>query len=300
MHRLSRRSESNDIRIIYKNKKRSRLLLMKIIIPMAGLGTRFQKAADTNPEYRIPKPFIKVRGSPMVKWALGSLPFLHHYSAAKEAHHRAGPEDLIFIILKEHDDRYKIKEGLEQIYSSAIKVIVLPRVTRGAAETAYQAKEYIADNEEIIITDSDHFFDGSHLAKAIDQKGKETAGIIPVFTARNEGIPKWSYSLVRPGTNMIEKVAEKDRTLMEAGAYANIGAYYFSVAKVFFDEAKEIISKNRLTGDEGKKEFYIAPMYQNLIEKGYQFEAAVTPEVWGLGTPSDLDYFLSHCKTEMV
>lgn len=267
---------------------------------MAGLGTRFQKASDTNPEYKKPKPFINVKGYPMIRWALASLPFVRMNNEPETAEKFVSPKDLIFVILKAHDDEYRIAEQLKEIYSNDIRVIVLPEPTRGAAETAYSAKEFVGPEEELIITDSDHYFDGAVLAETLKNKRPETAGVIPVFVARNEGIPKWSYSLTKSDSNIIEKVAEKDRALMEAGAYANIGAYCFSKAKTFFDEAEEIISNNKLTGDEGKKEFYIAPMYQNLIEKGYQFEAAVIPEVWGLGTPSDLEYFLANCSKDTI
>lgn len=271
---------------------------MKVIVPMAGLGTRFQNVSDTNPEYKKPKPLINIKGQPMVRWALGSLPFLRHHEAKKEAHHSAGPDDLIFIILKDHDDEHGIEARLKEIYSPAIHVIVLPKVTRGAAETAYSAREFIDPKEDVIITDSDHFFDGTHLADLIKNKDADTAGIIPVFKARNEGIPKWSYTLTKGSTNYIEKVAEKDRALMEAGAYANIGAYYFSKGKYFLDLAEEIIREGKTSGEAGKAEFYIAPMYQYLLDRGMKLQAAVTPEVWGLGTPSDLDYFLKNYKGE--
>lgn len=269
---------------------------MKIVIPMAGLGTRFQKASDQNPEYKKPKPLILIKGEPMIKWAVASLPFVRQPASKKEYYHWAELSDLIFIILKEHDDKYQIKNQLQKFYSNDIKVISLEKVTRGAAETAYKAKDYLNPEEELLITDSDHFFNGKNLADLIKNKDKDTAGIIPVFKAKNEGIPKWSYSLLKLGTNIIEKVAEKDRELMEKGAHANIGAYYFSKAKIFLEEVEDTILKNRLTGEEGKKEFYVAPIYQHLIEKGFKFQAAIIPEVWGLGTPSDLDYFLSNYK----
>ena len=267
---------------------------------MAGLGTRFQKVSDQNPEYKKPKPFISIKGKPMVRWALASLPALRHHTEEKKEWHRAEPQDVIFIILKEHNDEHEIERKLKEIYSPAVHIIVLPQPTRGAAETAYAAREYVGPDEDIVITDSDHYFNGQVFMETINNRHAETAGIIPVFVARNEGIPKWSYTLVKPGTNDIEKVAEKDRELMERGAYANIGAYYFSKAKIFFDEAEEVIRNNTLTGDEGKKEFYIAPLYQNLIEKGFTFEAAVVPEMWGLGTPSDVDFFLEHCDDDFV
>ena len=46
-----------------------------------------------------------------------------------------------------------------------------------------------------------------------------------------------------------------------------------------------------MSGDEDKKEFYVAPMYQRLINKGAKIVAAITPRVWGLGTPKDVEYF---------
>ena len=262
---------------------------MKIIIPMAGLGTRFQKVADHNPEYAKPKPFILVKGHPMVKWATASLPFNNYKN--KNTEKKFDSKDKIFIILKEHDDKHNIEVGLKKIYSNQIKIIKLPKVTRGAAETAYQAKEFIDPDEELIITDSDHHFDGEYFETVIRNKASNIAGIIPVFRARNDGIPKWSYSLI-DDDNMIIKTAEKDRELMEAGAYANIGSYYFSKAKYFFELAEEIIRENRLSGAPEKAEFYIAPLYQTMIERNMKVKAAVIPQVWGLGTPEDLEYFL--------
>lgn len=273
---------------------------MKIIIPMAGLGTRFAKVAHLNPEYFKPKPFIMVKKRPMVRWATGSLPFVAHADQKKNKKHRVFPQDLIFIILKEHNEAHHLEEQLRQLYSPQINVIVLDAVTRGAAETAYKAKDLVNDNEELLITDSDHYFDGRYLDKVIINRHPKTAGIIPVFSAPKDGPAKWSYSLIGEKDNVIIKVAEKDPILRDAGAYANIGAYYFSKAKHFFKEAYDVITKDRRFGDPGKAEFYIAPLYQNLIEKGYRVEAAVMPKgkVWGLGTPEDLEHFFMHCEAE--
>ncbi|OGH88696.1 MAG: hypothetical protein A3J93_01205 [Candidatus Magasanikbacteria bacterium RIFOXYC2_FULL_42_28] len=271
---------------------------MKVIIPMAGRGSRFQKEAERNPEYAKPKPFINVKGYPMVRWATGSLPFIEHKDQKVSGSLRVTAKDLIFIILQEHETGHALSRGLKDIYGEEITVIILPEITRGAAETAYQAKKYCAPDEDILLSDSDHYFDGTALAELILNKNPDTAGIIPVFTPPNDGVARWSYSLLKFGTNEIIQVGEKDVELMKKGAPANIGAYYFSKAKVFFDEVEDAIVKNRLTGDEGKKEFYIAPMYQNLIENGYKFQAALTPTVWGLGTPSDLENFVANCPVK--
>ena len=266
---------------------------MKIIIPMAGLGTRFANAADKNPLYKIPKPFIPVRDIPMVRWATGSLPFIEHPGETVLGDRKVSPRDLIFVILKEHDDRHALAAGLREIYGDDITVITLPAVTRGASETALQAKPHIDPSEELIISDSDHHFDGTELERMIHETGENVAGIIPVFTPFADGIPKWSYTLTAEGGTRAKQVAEKDRTLMEAGAYANIGAYYFRKAQHFFDVAEEALATGDMTGEGTKREFYIAPLYQRMIEKGLEVHAAPLKEVWGLGTPDDLERFLA-------
>ena len=57
---------------------------MKIIIPMAGLGSRF-----TEKGINIPKPLIRIYGRYMVEWALKNIQGISY-------------TQLIFIILKEH------------------------------------------------------------------------------------------------------------------------------------------------------------------------------------------------------
>ena len=231
----------------------------------------------------------------MVRWATGALPFIEHPGQHVQGVLKATPSDLIFIILKEHDDAYNLEAGLREIYSDAIHVIILPALSRGASETAYQAKSLVSPEEDIVITDSDHYFDGTPLQEAIiKNRGTDTVGIIPVFVPPADNNPRWSYSLTEPGGTRILRVGEKDRSLMEKGAYANIGAYYFSKAKYFFEMFEEVEKANKMFGEEGKKEFYIAPLYQELIEKGLHVEAAILPEVWGLGTPTDLETFLAN------
>ncbi len=269
---------------------------MKIIFPMAGLGSRFKAVAESNPEYFKPKPFISVHGKPMIRWASGSFPFIKHPGEEITGGLSVSPKDLIFIILKEHDIEHDIEKNLKKIYSDDITVIKLDAVTRGATETALTAEAHIDPDDELLISDSDHFFDGTNLAHLIQSKDADTAGIIPVFRARNDGIPKWSYTLTREGSNHAVHVAEKDPKLMEAGAYANIGAYYFSKGKYFLDLAKRVIRDNKTFGPSGKAEFYIAPLYQELLDTGMKVQVAVIPEMWGLGTPEDLEYFLNHYK----
>ena len=254
---------------------------MKILLPIAGRGSRFAAQADKNPEYKKPKPFIDVKGYPMVRWATGSLPFVKHPGQEVTGDLVVESKDFIFVALKEHNESHNIGKVLQKLFGNEIKIIYLDEVTRGAAETALQAKEYINNDEPLLISDSDHFFDGAALSQTIfENPGID--GIIPVFEVP-DGNPKWSFS--RLGEDgYVDLVAEKQ----PISIWANIGGYYFGKGKDFVSIAEETIANKELTNNE----FYIAPLYNKLIARGGKVKLAFPKYVFGLGTPADLEYFI--------
>jgi NDP-sugar pyrophosphorylase family protein len=262
---------------------------MTIVVPMAGKGSRFLDAVHLNPEYKKPKPLITVKGKPMVLWAVESLPFVHLSHRPAKTKIKVTPDKLVFICRSDHHKDFKIADQLRKIFSKSIKIILLDQITRGATETVLKAKKYINTDEDILVSDSDHYFDGRFIYRKIAKKDPKTAGIIPVFVPPDND-PKWSFSLLNK-KHRILAVGEKDKELAARGAHANIGGYYFSSGKLFVQEAEGMIKEEDMHGDEGKKEFYIAPLYQRLIIKGHKIVAAVTPQVWGLGTPKDVEHF---------
>lgn len=265
---------------------------MKVVFPMAGRGSRFQAVANENPEFKKPKPLINVYDVPMIVWAVRSLPFVDfpHYSA--KTSFKVMPKDLVFICLEEHEEKFKISSVLRSLFTNKISVVLIPEVTRGATETALTSKSFIAEKEPLIISDSDHYFDGDPYYKAIKMKQNNVAGIIPVFKPLDND-PKWSFTLFDKKGRALA-VGEKDAELAKKGAYANIGAYFFSKGETFVNEAEATIRENAMYGAEGKQEFYIAPLYERLIKKGFGIQTAIIDRVWGLGTPEDLAYFLEN------
>lgn len=234
---------------------------MKILMPMAGLGSRFTKVGIATP-----KPLIEVLGKPMVKWAMGSLPF-------------ARPEDMIFVVRTEHIENYQIDEKLRQIFSPRITILDINYTTEGAACTALLAKKHINNDEPLIITDCDHFFTSKKYNQIAPHPG-DIDGIIPV-AHRDED--KFSFTKVDSSWRASE-VAEKVRI----SPYANIGAYHFSKGRFFVDAAEEMIGKNMRI----KNEFYIAPVYNMLIQQGKHIIAALCEEAHWIGTPEDVQAFL--------
>lgn len=267
---------------------------MKIVVPMAGRGSRFLEAAHLNQEYFRPKPLINIKGKPMVRWAIESLPFVDLPGRPSLVDLKVPTSKLVFICRRDHEDEFQISLKLKEIFAQDITVLFVDQITRGAAETVLIAKDVINTDEDIIVSDSDHYFDGTPLYEKIASKDSETSGIIPVFQPPDDE-PKWSYTLFDEN-NVASDVGEKDAELAKKGAWANIGGYYFSKGNIFVEEAEEMIAKNEMYGAEGKKEFYLAPVYDRLIKKGYRVEVAKISQVWGLGTPKDVEHFENNFK----
>lgn len=265
---------------------------LKVIVPMAGKGSRFQAVAETHPKYRVPKPLIQVNNKPMMWWALSSLKVIELPGLSATSETLIQPSDVICIIQKEHQDRYKMADSIHQFFGEEVTVVEIPEVTRGAAETVLTAKEHLQPDDQVIILDSDTVFDGTPLINAITNKSADVKGIIPVFKPASRE-PRYSYTLFDQNNKAIA-VGEKDPALAAKGAYANLGAYYFSEWNTFAELTTKMISTNEKYGPEGKQEFYIAPLFQKIIERSETVTVAVIDTVHHLGTPEELELFLNH------
>lgn len=248
--------------------------MLNIVIPMAGRGSRFLQESHKNPEYAKPKPMINIGGKSMIEWALHSLPLKNNYQ-------------LIFLVLKEHVENFKIDDFLRSKFGNNIKIIIVNNITEGAACTALLAREFINNEDPLLITDSDHYIDGVTLFKDIESHEK-IDGIIPVFYANS---PKWSYSKI-DSEGYVTEVAEK----IIISRTANIGAYYFKKGRDFIWAAEEMIEEN----DRTNNEFYIAPVYNYLIRRGKLIRISRLKFVHGLGTPKDVEKFLFFLKNNEI
>jgi len=244
---------------------------MNIVIPMAGRGSRFIQDSQANPEYAKPKPIIDIAGRTMIEWALSSLPLSEN-------------DQLIFLVLQEHIEKAQIDDILRQKFGDSIKIVIVDKITEGAACTALLAKEHINNEQPLLITDSDHYIDGKGVFEDITLLGNKIDGVIPVFYANNS---KWSFSKTDEMGYVIE-VAEK----IQISRNANIGAYYFSKGRDFVWAAEEMIEEN----DRTNGEFYIAPVYNYLIRRGKLMRLSRPRYVHGLGTPKDVEKFKEFLK----
>ena len=109
---------------------------MNILIPMAGAGSRFEKAG-----YTFPKPLIDVAGQPMIQKVIKNLNLQGRY---------------IFLVQKAHYEKYDL-ENLLNLIAPNCKIVQIEGLTEGAACTVLKAQELIDNNEPLIIANADQY-----------------------------------------------------------------------------------------------------------------------------------------------
>lgn len=238
---------------------------LNIVIPMSGKGSRFRDAG-----YTVPKPFIPILGKPMIELVVNNLK-------------PARPHQFIFLCLQEHIEKFKLDEYLTELSPNSV-VVSIPEVTKGAACTVLHAKHLIDNDKPLMIANSDQWiniFIDDYL-HAVDKSNSD--GLIMTMHAND---PKWSYLRFENGN--ICEVVEKKVVSNEA----TVGIYNFFRGRDFVSAAEEMIKYNLQVNNE----FYVAPSYNQLIKRGakisYYNIGKEGEGMYGLGTPTDYDKFLS-------
>ena len=237
--------------------------MLNIVVPMAGLGKRF---ADKG--YTFPKPLIEIKGRPMIEWVVRNL--------TPACEHR-----FIFVCRREHYDHYNL-HCLLRLVTPNCEIIVIDSPTEGAACTVLLTRDYIGNDDPLMIANSDQYIDGdiNHFVNDALQNGKD--GHIMIFKATH---PKWSFAKVDQNGNVTE-VAEKN----PISDNATVGIYYYRAGKFFVEGAESMIRKNIRCNNE----FYVCPVYNEMIlnDKTIGVHLIQRDKMYGWGTPEDLDYFL--------
>lgn len=234
---------------------------MKVLIPMAGEGSRFVQAGFT-----FPKPLIDVNGKPMIQCVVENLDFDAEY---------------IFLVRREHLDKYEVHATLKQITHGNCRVVVVDGLTEGAACTALLAQEIIDNDEELLIANSDQIIEYSRENFDTLRRFTNLDAIVFSFHASH---PKWSFVRTDSQSGHVVEVAEKK----PISDIATCGIYYYRRGSDFVRYAEEMIKKDIRVNNE----FYIAPVYNELINDRKTLVPFFVHQMHGLGTPEDLEKYL--------
>ncbi len=70
---------------------------------------------------------------------------------------------------------------------------------------------------------------------------------------------------------------------------ATVGIYHWKRGSDFVKYADQMIEKDIRTNNE----FYVCPVYNEAIKDGKKIRASLVDEMWGMGTPEELNNFLA-------
>jgi dTDP-glucose pyrophosphorylase len=229
---------------------------------MAGRGSRFVQAG-----YSVPKPLINVLGRPMYSWAVDGLPL----NESKQ---------LIFICLREHLESLELERDIRSRYAKYKPIIVpLAHVTEGQACTVLKAREWIDNDDPLLIFNADTYCPTT-IGESLKRWGPEVDGALDVFEGEGD---KWSFARIDE-QGRVQETAEKKRI----SPWASTGLYYFRRGKDFVQHATHAIAESARHNNE----FYVAPLYNRMIAAGGEVRINLVDRVHILGTPEDLAHFL--------
>jgi dTDP-glucose pyrophosphorylase len=245
-----------------KSKLISENSKMNILIPMAGLGTRF----DVN-IYKYPKPFITIKEKSMIEEAIESLKI---------------KGNIILIVSKEQLNKYKrAREVISKLKKQYENIIIIEsdNALQGAATTCLEAKEYINNNEGLLIANSDQImtWDGREFFNYLANNNDD--GVIVTYTSIS---PKNSYVSLDKNKKVLKVVEKK-----VISNIASIGLYYWKQGEMFVNDCADMVSK------EIKElgEYYVAPVYNESIKKNRIISIYPTSDFFLVGTPEDLNNY---------
>jgi NDP-sugar pyrophosphorylase family protein len=233
---------------------------MNVVIPMAGAGSRFAKEG-----YTLPKPLIPVDNAPMIVRAVQTLAVTGQYH----------------FVIRDTDYADECVRAVNAASFSPV-VVLIPELTRGAAESALLLKEQINNDEELIITNCDQI-----MAWDVDRilaDMRQYDGAVVVVKSQD---PKHSYVKVNDAGLAIEFAEKK-----VISDFALTGIHYWKKGKDFVASAEKMIEDNAVSG---AGEFYVAPTYNYLIKQNKKIGVTVINdnEIYFIGTPADLESYES-------
>jgi len=239
---------------------------------MAGKGSRFKDAG-----YAFPKPLIEIMGKTMIDVVTNNLRPDCEYK-------------FIFICQKEHYEKYDLYNILKNATSNKFEVVQINGITEGAACTVLTATQFINNEDDLLIANSDQYIQTNINDFIKNARKDDKDGLIMTFKSSH---PKWSYVRMNKKGEVIE-VAEK-KVISD---HATVGIYYYKKGSDFVKAAQAMIYKNI----KHNNEFYVAPTYNEMILDNKKIYIKDIPEnkMHGLGTPEDLNAFLSKVEKEKI
>lgn len=210
---------------------------MKVVIPLAGYGTRLRPHTYTKP-----KPLINVAGKPVLGHLLDKLSELEI-------------SEYIFVVGYLGD---QIADYISSHYNVPAQYVE-QREMLGQSHAIYLAKEHLNIDEPVFIVFGDHIFETDF---ALIKQPKSDAVI---YVKEVDDPRRYGVVMMNDNGEIIKFVEKPD---VPPSRLAVIGLYYINNGKKLVDALDwQINVANRKT----KNEYYIADALQYLVDGGMTF-----------------------------
>lgn len=227
---------------------------MKVVIPLAGKGTRLRPLT-----YSTPKPLLEVGGRPVMSYILDDLKDL-------------GVTEIVFITgyLKE-----KIEAYIGEEYPNFEAHFVEQKVQDGTAGAIKLAEPYI--DEDLLIMFVDTLFDAE--LGAVRDLPEGEAGLI--WAKEVEDYQRFGV-IVTDQAGYMQRIIEKpDEPISKL---ANIGLYYIRDWKLLFRGIDHTLGAEPGPGGE----YFLTDAFQYMIDNGAKLRTAEVAGWYDCGKPGTL------------
>ena len=217
---------------------------MKVIIPLAGKGTRLRPHT-----HLVPKPMLKIAGKPVMAYILEDLQRM------------GGVDQVVYVTghLKE-----KVEDYARTEFASLPAAFVEQKVQDGTAGAVKLAQPFVGTDDVLII-----FVDTIFETDLSVIKDTSADGII--WVKEVEDYQRFGVVVTDAAGNMT-KIIEKPSTPISKRA--NIGLYYIRNTKLLFEGIDHTLRQ-----PANKGEYYLTDAFQYMIDHGAKIQV-VDVEGW--------------------
>ncbi|HCS39145.1 MAG TPA: nucleotidyltransferase [Anaerolineaceae bacterium] len=241
----------------------------KIVIPMAGLGSRMRPHT-----WNRPKPLLYLAGMTVLDHSLDqfkTLPDLEH-------------AEYVFIVSPNQGEQ--IQEHMQAVHPEKKVHFIVQEQMEGQSKALYLAKELLTG--KVLVAFSDTLIE-TNLAFLATETADGIAWVKPMEDPRRFGVVELDQNGL--ATKLIEKPTEISNNLVV------VGFYYFRDGLKLIEAIEEQVKR----GDSLKGEYFLTNAINILLEHGARIKAKQT-EVWlDAGIPEALletnRYLLDHGRS---
>ncbi|MCC6385431.1 MAG: NTP transferase domain-containing protein [Bacteroidia bacterium] len=226
---------------------------MKVIIPVAGIGSKLRPHTHTQP-----KALVPVAGKPILSHIIDQQLI-------------QGADDFIFIIGYLGD---KIEGYVRSRYPKLRASFVVQEPRRGTGHAVWTARDYVRSGDELLIILGDTIVDFD--LKAIRNYPHSALGIKKVSDPRQFGVAEVNDE------GLIIRVKEKPA--IPKSNFALVGVYYIRESDLLFNSLGEIHKKQESDSDE----FSLTDAIEIMLAKGIRFCSFITGNWFDCGNKESL------------